>query len=295
VTTLAGSRTAVSPYRVSRRRRTRRNRLEWVATHSVALALGIMFVAPLVFVVLTAFMTNTQALTSHYWPRSWQWVNFADVFRQAPLARWVVNTTIYATLSTAFMLVSSVPAAYALARLRWRGRQFAFLLVIAMMLIPPQVTAVPLYIVWARMHLTGTLYPLFLPPLFGDAFSIFLLRQFLLTIPKEYTEAAKVDGCSELRVLTSVVIPMAKPAISAVAMFQFFYAWNDYFNPLLYDGEVPHNWTLSLGLASFRQLHHVQWNLTMAATLLVMLPVIVVFFFAQKAFVEGVTLTGVKG
>src|SRR5919206_151077 len=129
----------------------------------------------------------------------------------------------------------------------------------------------------------------------GDAFSIFLLRQFLMTIPNEYLDAAKVDGCGDLRTLLRVVLPMARPGIAAVALFQFFYAWNDYFGPQIYASENPGAWTLSYGLESFKGAHHTDWNLTMAATVLVMAPVILVFFFAQKAFVEGVTLTGVKG
>jgi multiple sugar transport system permease protein len=152
-----------------------------------------------------------------------------------------------------------------------------------------------MYVLWARYHLTGTLWPLVVPMLFGDAFSIFLLRQFMVSLPPEYADAARIDGCGELGVLLRVVLPMMRPALAAVALFQFFYCWNDYYGPLLYVGETPANWTLSVGLASFRGVHHVQWNLTMAATMLVMLPVIVVFLLAQRVFVEGVTLTGVKG
>ncbi|GAA5058867.1 multiple sugar transport system permease protein [Thermocatellispora tengchongensis] len=269
--------------------------LYWIARHAIAVALAIMFLGPLAFVALTALMTDRQALTADLWPDSWNWGNFAEVFERAPLLRWLGNTMLYAGLSTAFMLLSSIPVAYALARFRFRGRNLAFFGVIAMMMLPPQVVAVPIYLVWARFELTGTLWPLILPMLLGDAFSIFLLRQFLVTIPREYTDAAKVDGCSDLRVLLKVVLPMARPAIAAVALFGFFYCWNDYYGPLLYTSTAPEQWTLSLGLASFRSLHSVQWNLTMAATLLVMAPVIIVFFFAQRVFIEGVTLTGVKG
>ena len=130
---------------------------------------------------------------------------------------------------------------------------------------------------------------------FGDAFSIFLLRQFFLTIPEEYSDAARVDGCGELRVMLSVVTRLAKPALAAVALFSFLYCWNDFFGPLLYTGENQGHWTLSVGLSQFRTVHQVQWNLTMAATLLFMAPVIALFFAAQRAFIEGVTLTGVKG
>jgi multiple sugar transport system permease protein len=163
------------------------------------------------------------------------------------------------------------------------------------MMLPAQVTVVPLYVMYAKLHLVGTLWPLIIPNWFGDAFSIFLLRQFFMTIPEEYSDAARVDGCGELRIMLTVVLRLAKPAIAAVALFSFLYAWNDFFGPLLYTGENDAHWTLSVGLANFRSLHQVEWNVTMAATLLVMIPVILLFFAAQKAFVEGVTLTGVKG
>jgi multiple sugar transport system permease protein len=191
--------------------------------------------------------------------------------------------------------VSSVPVAYALSRLRWRGRDAVFLLVVASMMLPAQVTIVPLYVLFSKLHLVGSLTPLILPNWFGDAFSIFLLRQFFLTIPEEYADAARVDGCGEIRIMVSVVARLARPAIAAVALFSFLYCWKDFFGPLLYTGENQQHWTLSVGLAQFRTLYQVQWNLTMAATLLFMAPVIAIFFAAQKAFVEGVTLTGVKG
>jgi len=156
-------------------------------------------------------------------------------------------------------------------------------------------TVVPVYVLFSKLHLVGSLTPLILPNWFGDAFSIFLLRQFFLTIPEEYADAARVDGCGEIRIMVSVVARLARPAIAAVALFSFLYCWKDFFGPLLYTGENQQHWTLSVGLAQFRTLYQVQWNLTMAATLLFMAPVIAIFFAAQKAFVEGVTLTGVKG
>jgi multiple sugar transport system permease protein len=277
------------------RRARRQNRLAWIARHSIAIVLTIMFATPVVYLVLLSLMTSDQALTSNYWPDSWHPGNYIEVFRVTPLPRYLLNTVIYAVLATAFMLLSSVPAAYALAKLRFRGRNLLFLTIICVMMLPPQVTTVPLYLMWARYHLTGTLLPLVIPMLFGDAFSIFLLRQFLLTIPMDYLDAARVDGCGEWRTLLKVVLPMARPGIAAVALFQFFYAWNDYYGPLLYTGENENAWTLSLGLASFHSAHHVDWNLVTAATVLTMAPIVVVFFFAQRAFVQGVTLTGVKG
>lgn len=266
-----------------------------VAEHSLLIAFGIIFAAPFVFITLTATMTDQQALTSKLWPSPFRLSNFADVFRMIPLVRYAANTMMYAGLAALFMLISSVPAAYALSRLRWRGRNVVFVLVLCMMLLPYPVLSVPLYLMWKELGLTGSLWPLILPNLFGDAFSIFLLRQFFLTIPEEYSDAARVDGAGEFRIMVTIIARMAKPAIAAVMLFTFLYAWNDFYGPNLYTGENPANWTMSLGLTAFKNAKHVQWNLTMAATLLFMAPVITLFFFAQKSFIEGVTLTGVKG
>jgi multiple sugar transport system permease protein len=269
--------------------------LAWVATHAIGVAIAVIFLLPFVFITLTAFMTDDQALTANIWPTSWHPGNFVQVFRTAPLFSYLGNSLLYAGSATVLMLLSSVPAAYALSRFTYRWRNTIFLAVIAMMVLPPQVTQVPVYLMWAKLGMTGTLWPLILPNLLGDAFSIFLLRQFLLTIPEEYADAARIDGCSEWAVMTRIILPMAKPALAATGMFMFFASWNDYYGPLLYTSENTAHWTVSLGLAQFRTAHQVQWNLSMAATLLMMLPVMVLFFFAQKAFVEGVTLTGVKG
>jgi len=273
----------------------RRQFLITVADHSLLIAVSLMFLAPFVFIALTSLMTNQQALSPRLWPEPFQWGNYIDVFRTAPLWRYAINTMLYAGLATVGVLVSSIPVAYALSRLRWRGRDTVFVLVLVALILPFQVTVIPVYVLFAKLHLVGSLWPLIIPNFLGDAFSIFLLRQFFLTIPEEYVDAARVDGCGELRILFTVFLRLAKPAIAAVALFEFLYCFNDFFGPLLYTSENADNWTLSLGLSQFRTIYQVEWNLTMAATLILMAPVILVFFLAQRAFVEGVTLTGVKG
>jgi multiple sugar transport system permease protein len=273
----------------------RRRLLVAVANHSLLIVAAIIFLLPFAFIALTSLQTSGQALSPHVWPSPFHWRNYVDVFEKAPLWRYALNTALYAGLATLGLLISSIPVAYALSRLQWRGRDAVFVVVLVTMMLPPQVTIVPVYVLWAKLHLVGTLWPLIIPNWLGDAFSIFLLRQFFLTIPQEYIDAARVDGCGEFRILTTVVLRLAKPAIAAVALFSFLFCFNDFFGPLLYTGENSSNWTLSIGLAQFRTLYQVQWNLTMAATLIVMTPVIILFFLAQRAFVEGVTLTGVKG
>jgi multiple sugar transport system permease protein len=274
----------------------RRRMLTSVANHAVAIALALAFLLPFVFIVATALMTNQQALSPNVWPHPFAWSNFSTVFHSFPFVRYTMNTVTYAGLATVGVLLSCTPVAYALSRLRWRGRQVAFMLVLSTLMLPPQVTIVPLYVIFVRLHWIGTLKPLIVPLFFGDAFTIFLLRQFFMTIPQELSDAARVDGAGELQILLRVIVPLAKPALAAVALFQFLYSWNDFFNPLLYAGNNPNAWTLAVALQQFTNLSRgVLWNLQMAASLLFMLPVIVIFFFAQKAFVQGVTLTGVKG
>jgi multiple sugar transport system permease protein len=274
----------------------RRRLLFSVANHSMVIAVALMFLLPFVFIALTSLMTDAQSLSPRLWPSPFRWSNYVDVIRYPQMMRWIANTMFYCALATVGLLLSSIPVAYALARLRWRGRQAAFLVVLATMMLPQQVTVVPLYVMWSKLHLVGTLWPVILVTWLGDAFTIFLLRQFFLTIPQDYLDAARVDGCGEFRILTTVVLRLAKPAIAAVTLFSVLYCFNDYFLPLLYVGQGElHTWTVSIGLSQFRNLHQVQWNLTMAATLFVMSPVIILFFLAQKVFVEGITLTGVKG
>ena len=188
-----------------------------VANHSLLIAASIAFIAPFVFITLTALMTNDQALSPRLWPHPFAWHNFIDVFTAAPMWRWALNTLEYSGLATLGLLLSSVPVAYALARLRWRGRNAMFMIVLIALMLPPQVSVVPLYVMWAKLHLVGTLWPLIIPNFFGDAFSIFLLRQFFLTIPEEYLDAARVDGCGELRILFTVVTRLARPAIAGFA------------------------------------------------------------------------------
>ena len=266
-----------------------------VADHTLLAVLAVMFLAPFVFVLLTSFMSAAQAGTAFSWPTEWHPENYVDVLGKLNVMKYFGNSFLYAILGTAFMLISSVPAAYALARIRFRGSRIIFVVVVTAMMLPPQITTVPLYVMWANLHLTGSLWPLILPNILGDAFSIFLLRQFLLTIPKEYSESARLDGCGEFRTMLRVIVPMAKPGIAAAAIFLFFNCWNDYYGALLYTSENENSWPISYALAQLHSARGVDWNLTMAATVLSMIPVIIIFFSAQKVFVQGITLTGVKG
>jgi multiple sugar transport system permease protein len=230
------------------------------------------------------------------------------------LSTYVFNSVRIALVSMVGTVLATIPVAYALSRMRWRGRQVVFVIILATLMLPFQVTVVPLYVTFVKLpdlldtyvpfigalpiiggEWIPSMKPLVIPAFFGDAFSIFLLRQFFLTIPEELTDAARVDGASDWQIMTRVIVPLSKPAISAVALFHFLWSWNDFFGPLLYLIDEPRLWTVPIGLSEFETLHHVEWNLLMAACVLFMVPVIVLFFMAQKVFIEGVTLTGVKG
>jgi multiple sugar transport system permease protein len=280
----------------------RRRFLMAVANHSLLIAVSLAFLLPVLFMFLTALMTDQQTLSPKLIPSPFVWHNFVTVFHEIDVFRYTWNTFLYAGLSTVGVVISCIPVAYAFARLKWRGRNVVFLLVLSTLMLPTQVTSIPLYILWAKQYhdwtgiqFIGTLKPLILPNFFGDAFSIFLLRQFFMTIPNELTDAMRVDGANEFQIMMRVVVPLAKPAIAAVALFNFIYAWNDFYGPLVYLASNPNAQTLSIALSAFRGLHHVNWNLTMAAAMIFMLPVVVIFFLAQRVFIEGVNLTGVKG
>lgn len=237
-------------------------------------------------------MTDEQVLTATLWPRPAKWSNFLEVWNIVPLIRYMWNTLQVAGGATLGTVLSCVPVAYALARMRWRGRELVFLVVISTVVLPGVVTLVPIYVIFARLDWIPSFKPLIVPSFFAiDAFSIFLLRQFFMSIPRELSEAARVDGASEWKIMMQIIVPLARPAIGAVALFSFLYWWNEFFYPLLYLGTDRELWTLSLGLSEFRGLHNVDWNLIMAASVTFMLPVIIIFILAQKVFMEGIRLS----
>ena len=209
--------------------------------------------------------------------------------------RFLANTLVVCLLGVIGTVFSNAIVAYGFARLRWRGRDAFFALTLATMMVPFPVLMVPLYGVFRSLGLIGTLVPLWLPAFFGSAFNIFLMRQFFRTIPEELSEAARIDGCSEWRIFWQIILPLSKPVLVTAGVFHFLYAWNDFLGPLLYLTRTE-DYTLAVALQSFQsQAGGVQWHYLMAASTVVTLPVIVLFFFAQKTFVRGIATTGLKG
>jgi len=255
-----------------------------------------LLTAPIVWMVLTSLKSPEQIAAAPYswWPRPWRWENYAEAVRAIPFLRYLGNSVVLCLGSVVGTLFSCSLVAYGFSRLRWPGRDLVFGLLIATMLLPWQVTMIPRFLVVRELGLYDSLWALVLPKFFGEAFYIFLLRQFFLTVPQEMIDAARVDGCSELGVLWRVVLPLARPALAAVALLEAIAAWNDYGGPLLYLND-PKKFPLAYGLEQFVSAHSSETHLLLAAAVLFTLPMALLFFFAQRAFVRGVTTTGIKG
>jgi multiple sugar transport system permease protein len=268
-----------------------------VAKYTALLFFSAFFILPWVWMVSTS-LKNPQELV--VWPPIWipnpiRWDNYVQAFAQAEFSRFVVNTLKIAVPSVIGAVLSNSLVAYGFARVRWPGRDAVFALVLATMILPGFVTFIPLYIVYHRLGWIDTYAPLIIPVYFASPFFVFLLRQFFLGLPIELSDAAKVDGASELAIFWMVILPLARPALAVVALFQFIGSWNDYFGPLIYLNDKA-LYTVSLGIANMRTTYgFMNFAWIMAATVMSVVPIIVLFFFAQRTFIEGIALTGLKG
>lgn len=223
------------------------------------------------------------------------WRNFAAAMQAIPFARYTLNTLILCLLTVVGTTLSNSLVAYGFARLDWPGRDWYFAVTLATMMVPFPVTMISLYALFKKLGWVGTWWPLWVPTFFGSAFNIFLLRQFYMCIPRDLTEAARIDGCSEFQIYWRIILPLSRPALAVVALFQFMGTWNDFMGPLLYLND-QNKFTLSLGLQFFQsQSGGTEWHLLMAASTLMLLPILVLFFFTQKTFIQGIVTTGLKG
>lgn len=272
--------------------------------HLVLFALSLLFLVPLLWMISTALkpVELTMKQPPVWIPPDPQWKNFwdaisydADKLGYVPFLVYARNTILICILTVAGTVISNAIVAYSFARLRWPGRDLAFSVTLATMMVPFPVLMVPLFGLFRNLDWIGTYRPLWVPAWFGAAFSIFLLRQFFRTIPFELSEAAKLDGCSEWAIFTRVILPLAKPALAVVALFSFLASWNEFLGPLLYIQDQS-SFTLALGLRAYQsQAGGTPWNLQMAASTMVIAPVIILFFFAQRLFIQGIAATGLKG
>jgi multiple sugar transport system permease protein len=223
------------------------------------------------------------------------WDNFSRALTIKPFGLYVVNTLKIVVLNVVAVVFSSSFVAYGFARIRFWGRDFWFGVVLATLFLPYAILIVPQFIIFTRLGWVDTILPLTVPLFFGGgAFNIFLLRQFFRTIPEELADAARIDGCGEFGIYWRIMLPLAKPALITVAIFTFLNAWNDLLGPIIYL-RSPNNFTVAVGLASFRSTLDVSWDLQLAATTAVILPVVILFFFTQRYFIKGIVMTGLKG
>jgi multiple sugar transport system permease protein len=261
----------------------------------VLIAIAAAFLTPLYWMVVTA-LKDRQELLSYpptLIPESLAWSNFVDAVEFIPFERFFANTLIITVFSVIGAVISNLLIAYGFSHIQWPGRDFLFYVVVATIFIPFPVIIVPVFVLFAKLGWVDTFLPLIVPMWLGHPLYIFLLRQYLMQVPQDLTDAARVDGAREWQVLRYIVMPIARPALAVVAIFAAVFSWNDFLAPLLYL-QSESNYTLAIGLQFYRSQYDVQFNLLMAASTLVILPLVVIFLAFQRQFIEGATMGSIK-
>jgi multiple sugar transport system permease protein/sn-glycerol 3-phosphate transport system permease protein len=262
----------------------------------VAGAAVIMF--PMLWMISTSLKRQEEVfiLPPKWIPIPPQWGNYSEIFRDAPFDRYLLNSAFVSGVTVFGSVLSCSLAAYGFARLRFPGRDFLFVLILSTLMLPDAVTIVPRFIVFEKLHWLNSFKPLMVPPFFGGAFNIFLLRQFFRTIPTDLEDAARLDGAGTFRIFATIVLPLSKPALVTVAIFSFIFSWNDFLNPLLYLN-TEDKYTVAIRLLNFTGSDRIgpQMHLLMAASFLTTVPVLVIFLLAQRLFVKGIVFSGIKG
>ena len=272
-------------------------RLERAAGLVILILLSSLFSLPLIITIGDSLKTFMQIYTV---PRIWfpnppQWSNFVDIFTVLPFHRFFLNTVCITALSLTGVVISSALVGYSFARLRWPFRDFMFIVLLSTLMLPGQVTMIPIFLIFKKFGLINTWFPLILPAYFGGGvFNIFLLRQFFKTIPVALEDAAKLDGCSHPRIMFTIMIPLAKPALVTITVLGFIASWNDFMNPLIYLSDYT-RYPISLGIWMFKIAQTMFPHYVMAASLVSITPVICIFFAAQRYFVKGIVMSGIKG
>lgn len=268
-----------------------------ILTYVVLILVSLLMLFPFLWLVSSSLKSQLEIFN---YPPNWIpdppiWQNYVDAMTFRPFPTYLKNSLVIASLNVLAVVLTSSLCAYGFARIRFKGRDFWFGIVIATLLLPSIVTLVPQFIIFTRLGWVDTILPLTVPLFFGGgAFNIFLLRQFFRTIPEELADAARIDGCSEFGIYWRIMLPLSRPALITVAIFTFLNAWNDLIGPLVYL-RTPDTYTVAIGLAQFRGAMTTRWDLQMAAAAVMILPVVLLFFFAQRYFIKGIVMTGIKG
>lgn len=261
---------------------------------------SVVMLFPFFWLLRSSFMGMNQifAFPPEWIPKPFMWSNYSEALTSVPFDKYLLNTLMIEALVLVGTLISSTLAAYSFSRLRWKGRNIVFMIILSTMMLPYAVTLIPTFMMWKELGALNTIAPLTIPSWFGTGingvFNIFLLRQFFLSIPRELEEAAYIDGASPLTVLWRIIIPLSKPAFIVILIFTFIAVWNDFLGPLIYLNDDS-KFTLAIGLATFKGLYNAQWGYLMAASVAIVTPIVLLYFVAQRYFIEGITLTGTKG
>ena len=296
ITAGRGGTASARAVRASHGRAMARRTLSRTLIYGLILAGAAVYLFPLLWMLSTSLKTLDQI---YMWPPKMIpnpaiLANYFEGWRVEPTAQWYLNSLQITVVNIVGTLFSCTLVAYGFARLRFPGRNILFLILLCTMMLPGQVTMIPIYIFYSKLGWVGSYKPLTVPSFFGNAFNVFLLRQFLMTIPRELDDAAKIDGCGYIRTLFSIILPLILPALGVVAIFTFTWCWNDFFGPLIYL-RILDKFTVALGLLVFQQALDRHMGRLMAMSILALLPQVIVFFFTQKQMVQGVVLTGIKG
>lgn len=286
-----------APGRARRKPGRRRKTLNSIGKHAALIVLGVTFLFPLLWMILTSVKPLPQAVTfPPVWiPHPLDTSNYPQAFAAEPFAGYFFNTLYYCVTTVIGVTLSGSLVAYGFSRIKWPGRDQLFYVMVATMLLPFIVTLIPLFVLYKEIGWVGSYNPLIIPTFFGSSvFSTFLLRQFFMTIPETLSDAARMDGANEFVIFTRIVLPLAKPALATIALFQFIYAWNDFLGPLIYLDKSS-LYPISIGLSEFLGQYTTNWSWLMAASTVATLPMIALFFLTQKTFIQGITLTGTKG
>ncbi|MEJ2193579.1 MAG: carbohydrate ABC transporter permease [Ignavibacteriaceae bacterium] len=271
-----------------------KKRIKNILIFSLLTIVAVMFIIPFLWVLSTSLKPESAVFSLQWFPETWKFDNYLKVFEKIPFLPYLKNSVVISLLTIIGTVLSSSIVAYAFGCLEWPGRNTIFIFIIATMMLPLQVIMIPLFIMFKELGWLNTIKPLTIPAFFGGgAFNIFLLRQFFLSIPKSLLDAARIDGCSELRIYWSIVLPLAKPALATVAIITFMFAWNDFLGPLIYLSEKAQG-TLALGIAQYAGQMNPEYSVLMAASVLMMLPIIIIFFMFQKYFIQAFTMSGIK-
>jgi len=263
-----------------------------------ALIIGSLFsILPLYWMIRSSLLSSAQIfrMPPIWFPAIPKWENYTKALTILPFNRYFINSFTIVVLVVLGTIITSSLCAYGLSRIAWKGRSLVFTLIISSMMLPAAVTLIPTFLVWNKLGITNSYIPLIVPAWFGGgAFYIFLLRQFYMSIPKELDEAAYMDGATHLDIYSRIIVPITRPSMIVVGLFSFLNTWNDFLAPLVYINDEK-KYTLALGLQLFSGMYKAEWHLLMAASCVVLLPVIIMFFVGQKYFIEGIALTGIKG